>query len=764
MNWSLQSSFRSAGGLLLVFLLALVVAPARASEGDTVLKYFHGAAHVGSVASEEDYHVTDFLGEYIDEVQVAEMVPFGLATWGLKPGDPREEEITKAIVDNLEESPAKFFLVGYSGGAGTLADVMAVRHLNQKAQNDRDLILEGLKKTEAMFILVDPYMGGIPGISPPAPLTEEQKKNITAFLSEGAATAVVILHDNDQERKKSNILDPVVEKAVERLKPLSGERFHVVALEDFNHANIVDDPEKQSKEGLTAIATVTNHYYLELHPEDKTTGERLESLQALTFEHPEWELWQEQWWVWKGINGEGWDLDPVPPRNHPPEVISGALNGCLTVYLCLDGIGGKKAVLLGSVSITDPDGDALTIRLQSQPHYGLVNPTISGSSLYGTYQFFASKEDLIRPCCNHDDLVDHFSVTVSDGHSGEVSIPGTVTIHVVDATLPDVITKNITVDLDENGQASITPQEIDNGSTDNCGIATMILDKDTFTCADLGANTVTLTVTDTSSNSASGQATITVADNIPPILTVPPNVTIECGESTDPSHTGQASAADNCDPNPQITHSDSTSGSCPTLITRTWTATDAYGNFTSDTQQITVEDTTPPTVNCPGDITVETHDPSGTTVTFTVTATDNCDPHPSVTCTPTSGSHFAVGTTTVTCKATDACNNKSTHCHFTITVNFVNHPPVAYGGSYMAFCFGAATHITLQAKDPDGDPLTYIIVTGPQHGFLQGTPPNLLYFANGPGDCCGCPDSFTFKATDGKLDSNVATISIFIDP
>jgi hypothetical protein len=54
-------------------------------------------------------------------------------------------------------------------------------------------------------------------------------------------------------------------------------------------------------------------------------------------------------------------------------------------------------------------------------------------------------------------------------------------------------------------------------------------------------------------------------------------------------------------------------------------------------------------------------------VNFTATATDNCTVPPTVVCTPASGSSFPLGTTTVTCTATDVSQLMST-CSFTVTV------------------------------------------------------------------------------------------------
>ncbi|MCK5802681.1 MAG: tandem-95 repeat protein, partial [Lentisphaeria bacterium] len=483
---------------------------------------------------------------------------------------------------------------------------------------------------------------------------------------------------------------------------------------------------------------------------------------------------------------------------------------------------------------TDPDGDPLTLASVGAAGHGAT--AIAGDQVLYTPQ---------PGYCGSDS----FSYTVSDGYSGEAS--ASVVVTVIDVTPPHVVTKDITVYLDATGNVTITPQDVDNGSTDNCGIASMSVIPDSFACADLGGNTVTLTVTDTSGNHASAQATVTVVDNLPPVLTVPPDVTIECGEATDPSHTGQATATDNCDSNPQVMYADTTSGTCPQVITRTWKATDSSGNSATGVQRITVEDTTPPELHCPGDVTADTHDPSGTTVTFTMTVTDTCDPSPTVMCTPASGSHFPMGMTTVTCEASDACGNTSSPCNFTVTVTFVNHPPnavndsattpedtavtiavlandsdpdgdplnvtsvtnpphgtatsvgsqvrytpdsgfsgtdsftytitdpyeatdsaqatvsvehinhppVAYDDEYFVPNWSQPVPLHLNADDPDGDPLTYFIVSGPDHGFLTGTAPDLTYHHTGG----GIPvDWFTFRVFDGYDYSNIATI--VIDP
>ena len=59
-------------------------------------------------------------------------------------------------------------------------------------------------------------------------------------------------------------------------------------------------------------------------------------------------------------------------------------------------------------------------------------------------------------------------------------------------------------------------------------------------------------------------------------------------------------------------------------------------------------------------ITVEAAGPTGTTVTYTVTVSDDVDPSPTWSCTPASGATFPVADTTVTCNATDDRGNSQT--------------------------------------------------------------------------------------------------------
>src|SRR5438067_375194 len=94
----------------------------------------------------------------------------------------------------------------------------------------------------------------------------------------------------------------------------------------------------------------------------------------------------------------------------------------------------------------------------------------------------------------------------------------------------------------------------------------------------------------------------------------------------------------------------------------------------------------------------------------------------------------------------------------TITVTPVNDPPVANAQS-VTTAEDTAAAITLTGSDVDGDALTFTIATQPAHGALSGTAPNLTYT---PAANYNGPDSFTFKANDGTVDSSAAIVSITV--
>tara|TARA_R100000935_G_scaffold15425_1_gene30763 strand:- start:35721 stop:38591 length:2871 start_codon:yes stop_codon:yes gene_type:complete len=85
-------------------------------------------------------------------------------------------------------------------------------------------------------------------------------------------------------------------------------------------------------------------------------------------------------------------------------------------------------------------------------------------------------------------------------------------VTVVDNLPPNVLTENITVDLEGNASVSINPEDVDNGSTDNCESISLTLDIDTFT--EVGTYTVLLSATDGNDNTANETAVVEVIDSV----------------------------------------------------------------------------------------------------------------------------------------------------------------------------------------------------------------------------------------------------------
>ncbi len=183
---------------------------------------------------------------------------------------------------------------------------------------------------------------------------------------------------------------------------------------------------------------------------------------------------------------------------------------------------------------------------------------------------------------------------------------------------PQAMCQDQTVSTDA-GVCQASGVSVDGGSTDPDGDA-LTFSQDPDNPYPLGDTVVTLEVSDPDGLTDSCMATVSVEDNENPTITAPADVTVECsspnGQAVD---IGTATAADNC--------SVSVSNDAPALFTLgtttvNWTALDGSGNTAMDTQDVTVEDTTPPEVFCnaPPKIT-----PSDAPVSFTATAQDACD-------------------------------------------------------------------------------------------------------------------------------------------
>ena len=123
-------------------------------------------------------------------------------------------------------------------------------------------------------------------------------------------------------------------------------------------------------------------------------------------------------------------------------------------------------------------------------------------------------------------------------------------IHYQDQIAPIAVCQNITVELDQTGNVVFSPSLVGSGSSDDSGIFSLSMDT-SYSCIDLGANTVILTVNDSSGNSATCNAIITVVDSLAPEIICPgdKDTTLIVGDNyilSDYISTGMVSMSDNC--------------------------------------------------------------------------------------------------------------------------------------------------------------------------------------------------------------------------
>ena len=217
------------------------------------------------------------------------------------------------------------------------------------------------------------------------------------------------------------------------------------------------------------------------------------------------------------------------------------------------------------------------------------------------------------------------TVTVSSTATGETC---SFTVTVNDNENPVARSKNVILQLNESGTAILTAADVDNGSSDNCGIQSFSLSKSSFSCSDIGNNIVTLTVFDVNGNSATCTANVTVQDVTPPVVRTK-NISAYLNETGTVSITAadvDDGSSDEC--GSVLLGINKTVFSCddkgPNLVILT--VTDANGNAVSGSAIVNVIDNTPPTINAvsASPTSLWPSDRKMKPVTISASVSDNC--------------------------------------------------------------------------------------------------------------------------------------------
>lgn len=187
------------------------------------------------------------------------------------------------------------------------------------------------------------------------------------------------------------------------------------------------------------------------------------------------------------------------------------------------------------------------------------------------------------------------SLTATDasGNADAVS----VTLTVVDSIAPTSIAQDHTVYLDAAGSADLQAADIDGGSSDNCAITGQTASQSSFSCSDLGSQSIVLSNTDASGNSSSANATVTVLDTLSPtVVTQSVNIYLDSEGSASLNATEvDNGSTDNCTATLTLSLSkDQFTPSDLGTMNLTLTSTDASGNSASSIASVTVLDTVAP--------------------------------------------------------------------------------------------------------------------------------------------------------------------------
>ena len=247
-----------------------------------------------------------------------------------------------------------------------------------------------------------------------------------------------------------------------------------------------------------------------------------------------------------------------------------------------------------------------------------------------------------------------------------------------------------------------------------------------------------------------------------PSVTVPGDIVAEATGPSGADVTYQASAQDGDTPlaisctNPDGSTSDGVGTINPTVhfplgeTTVTCSTAGAQGSF-----KVTVQDTTPPTVTPPAPVTAEATGPGGAAVSYgAASASDLVDGSVAASCAPASGSTFPLGSTTVTCTATDSHGNTGS-ATTTVLVHDTT-PPTVHAPKSITVVAPAGTNV-LDSSNPEiaaflagatatdlVDPSPTITVTGTRLFPVGST------------------STITFTATDDSGNSASATSTVTV--
>ncbi|MCC6297776.1 MAG: HYR domain-containing protein [Anaerolineales bacterium] len=387
-------------------------------------------------------------------------------------------------------------------------------------------------------------------------------------------------------------------------------------------------------------------------------------------------------------NGNGWNNTPVTVSFSATDATSGVASCDPAIVLSSEGAGQSA-----SGGCTDLAGNASALATASGINIDLTQPNLIlpsditteatgpagaavGFSATSTDNLDASPTVICAPASGSTFPLGTTAVSCTATDQAGNSRTSGFSITVVDTTPPTLtLPANPTLEATSPSGAVATFSASASDIVDGALPVTCIPPSGSVFA--LGTTTVNCSSSDTSGNTANGSFTITVQDTTPPTLTLPANMILEATGPSGAVATFTVSASDIVNGATSVTCVPP-SGSVFALGTMTvhCSSTDTSGNTSIGSFTVTVQDTTPPTLTLPGDMTIEATGPSGAVATFSASASDVVDGSLPVTCVPPSGNTFPLGTAAVNCSAMDS-NGNTAAGSFNVTVQDTTPPAIA---------------------------------------------------------------------------------------
>jgi hypothetical protein len=238
-----------------------------------------------------------------------------------------------------------------------------------------------------------------------------------------------------------------------------------------------------------------------------------------------------------------------------------------------------------------------------------------------------------------------------------------------DLTAPTFGSTDVTANAAADATSAIVTY--DPAATDNVGVTSVVCTPPSGSLFPVGSTQVRCTASDAAGNTATTTFNVIVKDVTPPVVVKPSDITAEATAATGATVTFPLPAATDAVGVTSVTCSPASGstfaiGSTAVLCR----ASDAAGNLGTTSFSVLVRDTIAPLIGATTNVTTATTNPAGTAASYTMPTVSDAVGVTSFVCSPSSGSVFPIGTTTIACTARDAALNTSTKS-FTVTVQLL---------------------------------------------------------------------------------------------